>query len=63
MALVACSGCGKDVARSASKCPHCGQDHPAWRKPERAMFGCLMVIFGGAFLIFMGFAFALCAPL
>lgn len=29
MPLRPCRECGKDVAESAAKCPHCGVDHPA----------------------------------
>jgi hypothetical protein len=29
MALKPCRECGKEVSDTATKCPHCGIDHPA----------------------------------
>ena len=44
--MKSCKECGKDVAKSAPTCPHCGVKKPGAKKPEGIGWGpgCLIII-------------------
>jgi hypothetical protein len=47
MSLEKCKSCGKEVASSAKKCPHCGETLQ-WGMGKRVVFGVFVVIVGAA---------------
>lgn len=59
MALVPCRECGKSVAQSASKCPHCGVDYPtsktaaAGKQIQAA--GCALMLLAIPLLLLLAF--------
>lgn len=49
MSLEKCKSCGKEVAESAKKCPHCGETLQ-WGIGKRVIFGVFVLIVGTAVL-------------
>ena len=49
--LIKCRACGKNVAKDAEKCPHCGQMTRSYAVTYVTIFVVLAVIFIGGFLM------------
>lgn len=49
MALIYCSGCGKDMHSQAKSCPHCGLANPAAKHAKNKVVAGLLAIFLGSF--------------
>ena len=49
--VVACRHCEKEVARTASKCPHCGGDNPGLTRPQAKAVNTIATVFGIVILV------------
>lgn len=58
MALKKCKECGKEVAESATTCPHCGVSHPA-RASMSLGAGCLVIF---VLVVLVGILAETCSP-
>jgi RNA polymerase subunit RPABC4/transcription elongation factor Spt4 len=60
MALKHCPECNKEVSDRATRCPHCGFQHPP-RTATQAIVGAFLIIAAFIFALFIAGAFGQCS--